>query len=72
MILFIVIFFSDCSVSGLQDNDYPNLQEFGTGLNGLSQFSSLQTIPIPSGLQEQFARQFISNKIYTSYMHIKY
>ena len=52
------------TVSGLQDNDYPNLNEMtNSGINlTISQFSALTTIPLPKGLLEQFSRKiFIIN-----------
>ena len=42
------------TVSGMQDTDYPNLEQFGSSLKTLSQFVGLKNIPLPKSLLEQF------------------
>ncbi|XP_017489429.1 PREDICTED: nuclear pore complex protein Nup155-like [Rhagoletis zephyria] len=44
------------SISGLQDVDYPNLEEFGNSLKTLSQFVGLKNIPLPKMLIDQFGQ----------------
>ena len=42
------------SVSGLRDNDYPNLKDFGATMRSVHHVSGLTTIPLPASLVEQF------------------
>lgn len=44
------------TVSGLMDSDYPNLEQLASTMKSVSQIRNLTTIPLPTGLVEQFSR----------------
>ena len=46
------------TISGMQDTDYPNLEQYGSSLKTLSQFVGLKTVPLPKSLLEQFGGKF--------------
>lgn len=46
------------SLSGLLDVDYPQMKEFEQTMRSVTQISNLNTIPLPSGLTEQFKREY--------------
>lgn len=56
-LIFVTSFLVGVSISGLQDVDYPNLEEFGNSLKTLSQFVGLKNIPLPKMLIDQFGRK---------------
>ncbi|XP_015792110.1 nuclear pore complex protein Nup155 [Tetranychus urticae] len=42
------------TISGLQDTDYPNISDLSSALGSLTQLDKITTIPLPSGIVEQF------------------